>query len=148
MKSTKKSNINEIKEIDKELNKYKPHYKMFIRLSVVKMVKEGYTRGEAAETFNVHRKSAEKWVKIYNEKGIEGLEPDYSKCGVDSKLSEEQLEELKKIVTDPENDYDVRSVKKLIEEKYGVKYSRKQIWVILRKKFGLNYDENSLILKK
>ena len=111
------------------------------------MVKEGYTRGEAAEAFNVHRKSAEKWVKIYNKKGIHGLEPDYSKSGVDSKLSNEQLEELKNIVTNPEKDYDVTSVKKLIEDKYGVTYSRKQIWVILRKKFGLNYDENSLILK-
>ena len=147
MSSTIKSNSYEIKEIDNELNKYKHHYKMFIRLSVVKMVKQGYTRGEAAEAFNVHRKSAEKWVKIYNEKGLSGLEPDYSKCGVDSKLTDEQLEELKKIVTDPEKDYDMRSVKKLIEEKYGVKYSRKQIWVILRKKFGLQYDENSLILK-
>ena len=142
-----KLNSDEIKELDNELNKYKPYYKMFIRLSVVKMVKQGYTRGEAAEAFNVHRKSAEKWVKLYNDDGISGLEPDYSRCGVDSKLSDEQLEELKKIVTNPEKDYDVKTVKKLIEDKYGVKYSRKQIWYILRKKFGLNYDENSLILK-
>lgn len=142
-----KSNFDEIKELDKELNKYKHHYKMFIRLNVVKMVKQGYTRGEAADTFNVHRKSAEKWVKIYNENGISGLEPDYSNCGADSKLTDEQWEELKEIVTNPEEDYDVRRVKNLIEKKYGVKYSRKQIWFILRKKFQLEYDENSLILK-
>ena len=142
-----KSNFDEIKELDKELNKYKHHYKMFIRLSVVKMVKQGYTRGEAADTLNVHRKSAEKWVKIYNENGISGLEPDYSNCGADSKLTDEQWEELKEIVTNPEEDYDVRRVKNLIEKKYGVKYSRKQIWFILRKKFQLEYDENSLILK-
>ena len=147
MNSSSKAYSNEIREIDNELNKYKHSYKMFIRLSVVKMVKQGYTRGEAADAFNVHRKSAEKWVKIYNKEGLSGLEPDYSRCGVNSKLSDEQMEELKKIVTDPENNYDVMSVKKLIEEKYGVKYTRKQIWVILRKKFGLNYDENSLILK-
>ena len=142
-----KSNFDEIKELDKELNKYKHHYKMFIRLNVVNMVKQGYTRGEAADTFNVHRKSAEKWVKIYNENGISGLEPDYSNCGADSKLTDEQWEELKEIVTNPEEDYDVRRVKNLIEKKYGVKYSRKQIWFILRKKFQLEYDENSLILK-
>ena len=141
------SNLDEIKKIDNELNKYKQSYKMFIRLSVVKMVKQGYTRGEAADAFNVHRKSAENWVKIYNEEGIGGLEPDYSKCGVSSKLSDEQMEELKKIVTDPEKDYDVKSVRELIKDKYGVKYTRKQVWFILRKKFGLNYDENNLILK-
>ena len=34
-------NLEDIKEIDRELNKYKQHYKMYIRLSVVKMVKQG-----------------------------------------------------------------------------------------------------------
>ena len=90
MKNSNKNNLKEIKEIEKELNKYRPHYKMFIRLSVVKLVKEGMSRGEAADTFNVHRKSAENWVKIYDKKGLSGLIPDYSNCGVESKLSDEQ----------------------------------------------------------
>ena len=94
--------------------------------------------GEAAEAFNVHRKSAENWVKIYNEKGISGLEPDYSKCGADSKLSNEQLEELKNILINSKKDYNVSSVNKLIEEKFGIKYSYKQTWVIVNKKLELN----------
>lgn len=44
-----KNNLDDIKEIDRELKKYKQHYKMYIRLSVVKMVKEGSSRGEAAD---------------------------------------------------------------------------------------------------
>jgi transposase len=138
MTGIENSDVKEINLINNELNKYKHHYKMFVRLSVVKMVLQGATRGEAAEAFNVHRKSAENWVKIYNEKGISGLEPDYSKCGADSKLSNEQLEELKNILINSKKDYNVSSVNKLIEEKFGIKYSYKQTWVIVNKKLELN----------
>ena len=147
MSSNDNLHVEEIKKIDNELNKYKPYYKMFIRLSVVKMVLQGVTRGVAAEAFNVHRKSAENWVKIYNKKGISGLQPDYSKCGADSKLSNKQLEELKNIIINSEKDYDINSANELIENKYGIKYSYKQTWIILIKKLGFNYEEHKLILK-
>ena len=120
---------------------------MFIRLRVVKMVLQGVTRGVAAEAFNVHRKSAENWVKIYNEKGISGLQPDYTKCGADSKLSNKQLEELKNIIINSEKDYDINSANELIENKYGIKYSYKQTWIILIKKLGFTYEEHKLIFK-
>ena len=45
MTNCTKNNLDDIKEIDRELKKYKQHYKMYIRLSVVKMVKEGSSRG-------------------------------------------------------------------------------------------------------
>lgn len=146
MKNSNKNNLKEIKEIEKELNKYRPHYKMFIRLSVVKLVKEGMSRGEAADTFNVHRKSAENWVKIYDKKGLSGLIPDYSNCGVESKLSDEQLEELKNIILDPQKDYDINMVRELIREKYNVNYSYKQTWITVRQKLSLNYDNNIITL--
>lgn len=44
MTISNKNDLKEIKEIEKELNKYKAHYKMYIRLSVVKLVKEGMSR--------------------------------------------------------------------------------------------------------
>ena len=119
---------------------------MFIRLSVVKLVKEGMSRGEAADTFNVHRKSAENWVKIYDKKGLSGLIPDYSNCGVESKLSDEQLEELKNIILDPQKDYDINMVRELIREKYNVNYSYKQTWITVRQKLSLNYDNNIITL--
>ena len=146
MKNSNKNNLKEIKEIEKELNKYRPQYKMFIRLSVVKLVKEGMSRGEAADTFNVHRKSAENWVKIYDKKGLSGLIPDYSNCGVESKLSDEQLEELKNIILDPQKDYDINMVRELIREKYNVNYSYKQTWITVRQKLSLNYDNNIITL--
>ena len=46
---------------------------MYIRLSVVKMVKQGSTRGEAAEFFNVHRKTAENWVALSEKSHVVSL---------------------------------------------------------------------------
>ena len=129
--------LDEIKEIDRRLKNYKHDYTMYLRLSVIKLVKQGCTRGEAAEKFNVHRKTAENWVKLYNEYGLEGLEPDYSNCGLHCRLSDDQLEELKIIVTNPNANFDTQGVRKLIEEKYNVKYSYKQTWFILNKKLGI-----------
>ena len=139
------TDLNELKEIDKLLKEYKPYYTMYKKFLVVKNVKEGMSRGEAAEVVNVHRKTAENWVKAYNENGLDGLEPNYSNCGLDCKLSDQQLMELKNLVLENPEKYDVKTVRKLIIEKYNVKYSYKQTWFILRRKLGLNYKENKLI---
>ena len=42
------------------------------------MVKNGDTIKKASEIMGVSRKTGERWVKEYNEKGIDGLMPDYS----------------------------------------------------------------------
>ena len=55
--------LDELKEIDELLKEYKPYYTMYRKLLVVKNVKEGMSRGEAAKVVNVHRKTAENWVK-------------------------------------------------------------------------------------
>lgn len=145
MTISNKNDLKEIKEIEKELNKYKAHYKMYIRLSVVKLVKEGISRGEAADAFNVHRKSAENWVKLYYKKGLGGLIPDYSNCGVNSKLTDKQLDKLKKILLDSKKDYDINMARALIKEEFNVQYTYKQTWVIIREKLGLNYENNKII---
>ena len=139
------TDLNELKEIDKLLKEYKPYYTMYKKLLVVKNVKEGMSRGEAAEVVNVHRKTAENWVKSYNKNGLEGLEPNYSNCGLDCKLSDQQLMELKNLVLENPEKYDVKTVRKLIIKKYNIKYSYKQTWFILRRKLGLNYKGNKLV---
>lgn len=145
MTNSNKNDLKEIKEIEKELNKYKAQYKMYIRLSVVKLVKEGMSRGEAADTFNVHRKSAENWVKLYDKKGLAGLIPDYSNCGVNSKLTDKQLDKLKEILLNSKKDYDINMTRALIKEEFNVQYTYKQTWVIIREKLGLNYENNKVV---
>ena len=145
MNSVVEYNLDDIKEINRLLKEYRHDYMMYIRISIIKMVLEGFTRGEAADKFNVHRKSAENWFKIYNKEGISGLESDYSNCGSKSKLSDKQLKELRNLVINSDNEYDVNGVKILIKEKFNVDYSYKQVWFILRNKLGLNIKNKKIV---
>lgn len=135
------TNNDEVKELTEHLNEYKHHFKMYIRILAVRMVKLGESRIKVGEYLHVNRQTVGKWVKIYDEEGIDGLDPDYSNCGAKSRLNEEQLEELYEILSNPNSHYTIKRTKKLIKEKYGVDYSIKQVWVITRLKFGLNYQK-------
>lgn len=109
------------------------------------MVKLGQSRTSVGEYIRKDRKTIGNWVKAYDEQGIDGLIPDYSKCGTKSKLTDEQLLELKNTPTDPNERYTLKDVKKLIEMEFEVTYSDKQVWEIVRKKLGLNYRKPFII---
>lgn len=146
MKSSNIDNLDDFKEIDSLLKEYKPFYNMYKRLLVIKNVKEGMSRSDAAKVVNVHYKTAENWVKLYNEKGLDGLWPDYSNCGLDCRLSDQQLDDLRELIAQSPGKYDVESIRKVIIKKYNIEYSYKQTWYILRRKLGLKYKGNKLIL--
>ena len=93
------------------------------------------------KTLMFQEKTGERWVKQYNEKGVDGLFSNYSNCGRKSYLTDQQLKELKEIITGNEEKYALKDVQNLIEENYGISYSEKQVWVITRKKLNLNYGK-------
>ena len=133
------NNEDEVKELTKHLEEYKHPFKMYIRILAVKMVKLGESRIKVGEYLHVNRQTVGKWVRIYDEEGIDGLDPDYSKCGAKSRLNDDQLEELYEILSNPNSHYTIKEARKLIKDKYEVNYSIKQVGVITRLKFGLNY---------
>ena len=131
--------LEEIREIDEHLKKYSHDHKMYVRCLAVKMVILGETRKKVGEFLNVDRQTVGRWYKQYNEHGFEGLEPDYSNCGVKCRLTDEQIEEIRQRTTNPEEHYDIKRTRKLINDKYGIKYTYKQVWIISRDKLNLNY---------
>ena len=135
----------EIEELDEYLNEYRQAHNIYMRILAVRMVKLGETRTTVGKFIHRDRKTVGNWVKEYDEYGIEGLIPDYSKCGTKSKLTNEQLLELKILLSDPDKNYTIMDAKKLIEERFGVKYSYKQVWEITRKKLGFNYCKPFII---
>ena len=139
MSEEKIKNKDVIKELTDKLKDYKHDFKMYIRILAVRMVKLGETRSNVGEYLHVNRQTVGKWVRIYDKNGIDGLEPDYSNCGAKSKLSKEQLNELKEILVDPDSHYTIKQARKLIKDNYNVEYSIKQTWEITRVKLGLNY---------
>ena len=160
MENLDKLEKDEIKMLENYLKEYRREHNIYMRILAVRMVKLGQTRTDVGKYIHKDRKTVGNWVKAYNEQGIDGLIPDYSKCGVKSKLSDEQLLELKNTIIDSNESYNIKDVKKLIELEFEVTYSYKQVWEIVRKKLSLNYrkpfiiyneapeDADDLLLKK
>ena len=87
--------------------------------------------------------------KLY-EKGLEGLYSNYRNCGHKSKLTYEQLTELRKIITFGNESYSIDDVQKIIKDNWH-ECDYKTVWTIVRKKLGLNYGNhpsNTLIIHK
>jgi len=145
MENLDKLEKDEIKMLKNYLKEYRREHNIYMRILAVRMVKLGQTRTDVGKYIHKDRKTVGNWVKAYNEQGIDGLIPDYSKCGVKSKLSDEQLLELKNTIIDSNESYNIKDVKKLIELEFEVTYSYKQVWEIVRKKLGLNYRKPFII---
>ena len=120
--------------MDEQLDKYKFGHKMYIKVLAVKKVKQGHTRKEIAEELRYSRKTIGKWYKNYEKNGIEGLKDNYSNNGAECKLSDEQLTELRSIIVDGDEKYNIKGVQRLIREKYSV--------IILINKHGLLQGKN------
>ena len=80
--------------------------------------------------------------------GIDGLKADHSNNGAESRLTDKQLKELFEILTNPNEHYTLRDARNLIKDKYGIEYTPKQVWIITRKKLGLNYRNPYLVYDK
>lgn len=128
----------ELKAIMQEM---KESCRIYKRLKLITIVSEGNSIAKASKSLNISRKTGERWVKQYNEKGLEGLYPNYSNGGRKPKLPNEKLGELKEKITSEGKLYTIKEVQQLIKEEYDVDYDYKSVWRIVRKKLNLNYGK-------
>ena len=112
----------ELDEIKSVMKEYKDSYDMYRKLLVIIMVYQGETISKASDYVHTSRKTGERWVKNYNEKGLEGLYSNYHNCGRKAKLTNEQ-------------------VQRIIKDTFGVNHDYKTVWTIVRKKLDLNYGK-------
>ena len=87
-KITQKELTQKIKDLEKEL-------KVLERLKFINYRYQGKSVDEAVALIGVTKRVGYIWQERWNKEGIEGLKPRY-KGGKQSKISSEQLEELKK----------------------------------------------------
>lgn len=143
MKSTSKLITNDelsMEDINDMIKECKVTQRLYQRLIFLKAVKQGSTIENASELVNVVRQTGAEWLRRYNKDGFEGLMPKFS-GGRPSYLTDEQKKELRMIIVAEGANYTVNEVRELIADKYNVVYTYKQVWVIVRKKFGLNYTK-------
>jgi transposase len=140
MKSGRKFKIENhlsLDEINELLKKFKEPHMIYQRLILLKLLNNGKTIKEASEFIGVRRETGSRWLKRYNENGVEGLMLDYKNCGRHSFLTDEQKRDLKEILSKLEKNYTLKDAKKIIKDNYGIDYSEKQVWVIIREQLGL-----------
>lgn len=138
----RKSKINvgkntNLTEIRAELSKYKHIIRYYERLIAMEYILEGNNIAQAAKFINVDYQTVHRWAKICEEKGIEGLKPNFG-GGRPSKLNFEQLVQLDQYIQENKG-MTQTDVLNFIEEKFNVKYSLKQIGVLIK---GLGYNYN------
>ena len=65
----------ELTEIKCVMKEYKASYDMYRKLLVISMVYQGETISKASAYVHTSRKTGERWVKNYNEKGLKDFIP-------------------------------------------------------------------------
>jgi len=131
--------MNELEELLREFNFYQ---RIYFRILFLKMLRQNFSIKDATNLLNVSERTGKNWLKKYNKLGFDGLIPNFG-GGRPSFLTDKQLDEIKEIIGNKDVNYTIKDVRKLIFEKYGIKYSYKQTWVICRKKLKLNYGKPS-----
>ena len=137
-----KSNINVLEKVkkttlDEEIANYVAYYRYYQRLIAIKIISEGHTIAEAARIIGKSYQTV-RWAKTCESEGLEGLKPSFG-GGRPSKLTYDQLMELDKIIKETPN-MSMKDVHRLVNKKYNVDYSLKQIGKIT-KKLGYNYSK-------
>ena len=106
-KITQKELTQKIKDLEKEL-------KVLERLKFINYRYQGKSVDEAVALIGVTKRVGYIWQERWNKEGIEGLKPRY-KGGKQSKISSEQLEELKKYLI-KNNITNTKEIKQIIED--------------------------------
>jgi len=111
------------------LIKHENNSRVLKRLYFVKFRYMGDSVEEATDKIGATKKTGYYWQDDWNKGGYAALIPNFGE-GRKSKLIDEQIKKLRTLLENKDY-WTTREVLELIKEKYGVKYSQKQIGVIL-----------------
>ncbi|WP_227356541.1 helix-turn-helix domain-containing protein [Haladaptatus salinisoli] len=108
------------------------------RLMVAIAYKQGVTQTDLAEWYGLSRKTVYNWLRRFEEDAIRSAASDESRPGRPPKLGPEERAEVRQLLAEsPENaGYDAEEwssplVQRLLEERFGVEYSRTSAYRIL-----------------
>ena len=125
-------------ELNEEIRKRRICSGVLRKLFFIKELYKGATVPEAAKEVGVSKVIGYVWLENWNEKGIEGLKPNYG-GGRPSELTKGQKEELKKIL-EKRDDWTTKEARELIKNEFGVEYSIRHVSRIL-KSMGTKYSK-------
>ena len=132
--------LNKVKKtaLDEEIAKYVAFHRYYQRLIAIRIISEGRSIAEAARIMGKSYQTVHRWAKTCETEGLEGLKPSFG-GGRPSKLTYDQFIELDKIIEETPN-MSMKDVHLLVNDKFNVEYSLKQIGKIV-KKLGYTYTK-------
>ena len=98
-------------DIDELISGYKTQFRLYQRLVFMKLLMQDLTIQEAAESVGVKKRTGYNWLNSYNEKGLDGLIPNFG-GGKPAYLTDEQFDELYDILKDEFSNYTIEDVRK------------------------------------
>lgn len=130
------------------LLKSKEEYKIATRLVCMLQIAKGGSSRQAQELLLLSHNQICLWVKRLNKEGIKGLY-NKPKPGRKSRISQEQLKELKKVVTTKTpHDYHYNTaiwtaplIVKWLKKRWNLSYSDDAVYILLKKKLGLSHKK-------
>lgn len=126
---------------DKKLNGHERQ-----RYHALLLVTKGYTYRQIADILFVDEETISRWVRLYQEQGLEGLRnhPRWGGGHGQCRLSEEELTQLCQVLefearpgTVVGSGWTVRAIRALLEERFQVHYSRRGVRKLMR---GLHWS--------
>ena len=124
-----------VQDLEKQIKTLEKDTRVLKTLYFVRYRYEGKSVEEAARLVGTSKNNAYIWQERWNESGYEGIKPRFA-GGKPSKLTEEQKLNLKERLSS--GSFTTEDVREIIQTKYGVEYTSKQVRIIMRK-MGLNY---------
>lgn len=125
-----------VEELGRKIKTIEKDVKILKRLYFIKFRYDGDSVEEAAKKVGITKRIGYIWQERWNDKGYDGIIPRYA-GGRPSKLSQQQKNDLEQLLKQKEN-WTTKDVKNLVSEKFNVKYTLKQIYIILRD-MGMNF---------
>jgi putative transposase len=118
-----------LEELNKRIKKEEKSVRVLERLYFIRFIYKGDTIKEACEKVNISEPTGYSWLDYWNERGYDGLVPNFS-GGPKPKLGDAERDELKRMVAEKDS-WTLREVRDLIKYKFDVEYSEMQVWRIL-----------------
>lgn len=118
-----------VEDLERLIRSLERSAKVLKRLLFIKYRYDGDSVEEAASRIGITKMMGYEWQDRWNREGYRGLIPRYARKGP-SKLSPEEKNQLKDMLRDRQ--YTTAQVRSMIREKFGVEYTMKQVWVILK----------------
>ncbi|CAD7767098.1 MAG: Homeodomain-like domain protein [Candidatus Argoarchaeum ethanivorans] len=119
-----------VEELTKRIKSIEKDVKILQRLYLIKFRYEGLSVEKVAKRVEISKPVAYIWQNRWNKAGYDGLKPKFA-GGKPSKLSIQQKEQLKRILK-KQNNWTTEEVRELVLREFKVRYTQKQIRVILK----------------